>query len=144
MGLTGLGSRAGLHARAGLHNLHICKLLRQILNPLQIKCVQNLEGEQNLVQLHLPVHPFENPRPTSHSQIRVLVSQVRPLNRHVAVVPEIEAVNCLVSISFLLRLVFDQNADSRRYPQPFLKISGVYLQLHSDHGGILANVNLIQ
>lgn len=127
LGFTSLSSRAGLNTRVWFHKLHRRKLLRQVLNPLQVKSVQDLEREHNLVQLHMPVHPFEDPRTTSHRQAGVLVSQVGSLDRNVTIVPEIEAVHGLVSVTFLFRLAFDQNAQTSRYPQAFLKISGVYL-----------------
>lgn len=127
LGFTSLSSRAGLNTRAWFHKLHGRKLLGQVLNPLQVKSVQDLEWEHNLVQLHMPIHSFEDPRTTSHRQAGVLVSQVGSLDRNVTIVPEIEAVHGLVSVTFFFRLAFYQNAQASRYPQAFLKISGVYL-----------------
>ena len=43
------------------------KLHWQVLDAPQVKCVEKLEGVQKILQLHLPIHTLENPRPTNHS-----------------------------------------------------------------------------
>jgi hypothetical protein len=124
--LTSLSGRARLNSWIGLHRLPK-KLFGQVSNTLQIKCVEKLEGENNLLQLHLSVHPLKDPRTTSHSQTRILEGQIGSLHRYVTVVPEVEAVDRLVPVPFLLRFVFDQNAYSRCDPRPFLQVSGIQL-----------------
>ena len=68
MGWAGIW--AGLNRWAGL-NMGTEKLLRQVLDSLQVKSVEKLEGEDELLQLHLAVGPFEDATPTGHSQVSV-------------------------------------------------------------------------
>lgn len=116
-GLGGVGGRDGLPGQ----------LSGQIRNPFEIKSVEELEREDDLVKLDLPGHPLEDPTPAGHRQVRVLVSQVRPLHRHVPVIPEVEAVNGLVAVPFLLRHVLNQHAEPRRNAEPLLQVAGVEL-----------------
>jgi hypothetical protein len=129
--LTSLSGRARLNSWIGLHRLPK-KLFGQVSNTLQIKCVEKLEGENNLLQLHLSVHPLKDPRTTSHSQTRILVGQIGSLHRYVTVVPEVKAEYGLVPVTFLFRSVLNQNAHACCYSQPFLQVSGIYLQYKKD------------
>ena len=106
LGLTSLSCRAWLNSWVWLHWL-TKKLLWQVFNTLQIKGVEEFEGEHNLVQLHLPIHPLKYPRSTSHSQTRVFVGQIWSLHRYVTVVPEVKAVCGLVPVTFLLWFVLN-------------------------------------
>lgn len=101
------------------------QLLRQLFDPLEIKGVEKLERENNLLQLNLPGNPLKDSRPTSHRQISVLVGQIRPLHRYVTVVSEVEAVNRFVAIALLFWIVLDQNADTSCYSNAFLQVSTV-------------------
>ena len=78
MGWAGIW--AGLNRWAVL-NMGTEKLLRQVLDSLQVKSVEKLEGEDELLQLHLVVGPFEDATPTGHSQVSVFIGQVLPLHR---------------------------------------------------------------
>ena len=103
------------------------ELLRQIRDPLELKCVEELKGEDDLLQFDLAVDAFEDARATGDCKIRFLVCQVRPLHRNVAVVTEIEAVYRLVSVSIALRHVLDQDTEPCCDPQPLLQVPMVEL-----------------
>lgn len=129
-GLTSLGRGGGLRRGRWQHSL-AQKLRREVRYALEVESVEELEREDDLLELHLAIHPLEYTGSTSHRQIRVLVRQVRPLHRDVAVVAKVEAVDGLVPVAFLLRLVLDQYAYSGGYAGPFLQVPGVNLQQSS-------------
>jgi hypothetical protein len=90
-------------------------------------------GEYDLLQLHLPVRALKDPGAAGHRQVRVLVGQVRSLHRYVTVVPEVEGVDRLVPVTFLLRFVFDQNAQTTFFSPRFYfprtkKLKYIYLE----------------
>lgn len=121
MGLAGLGGGAGLDGGTRLNRL-TQQVGGQVGDPLQVESVKKLEGENQLLQLHLTVHSGEDAGAAGHRQIRILVGEISSLHRDVTVVSKVEAVNRLVPVSFLLRLVLDQNAYPRCDPQSFLKV----------------------
>lgn len=73
MRFTGLGSWARLNTGVGLHWLSKKLIGKVLLNALKVKCVEELEGENKLLQLHLAVSTLEDSRPPSNSKISVLV-----------------------------------------------------------------------
>lgn len=127
MRLTGLGSRARFNTWVGIHWLSKELTGEVLLNALEVKCVEKLEGENKLLQLHLTVSTLEDPRPASHGQIRVLVGQIGSLHRNVTVISEVQAVDGLITITFLFWFVFDQNAYSSSYSNSFFQVPTVQL-----------------
>ena len=99
MWLTSLSSRNGFNSWVWVNRL-AKQLFWEFTNSLQIESVENLKGEDDLVEPNLTGDAFKNARPTSNSQIRVLVSQVRSLHRYVTVVSEVKAEDGLVAITF--------------------------------------------
>lgn len=122
--LTSLSSRGGLNTRVRIHRLPQ-KHFWQVLNALQIKCVKQLKRKHKLLQLNLPIHSLEDAGSTSHSQISVLIGQIRSLHSYVTIVSKVEAVSCFISVTFLFWFVFDQNAYTRCYSQPLLQVSSI-------------------
>ena len=129
MGLTGLSGWRWLHIGRRGDRLPQ-EIRRQLLDALQVKGVEELEGENNLLKLNLTVGPFEDSGTTGDGQIRILVGQVRPLHRYVTIVSEIEAVYGLVPVSFLPWNILYQHAYPRCYSQPLLQVSRVDLQFN--------------
>jgi hypothetical protein len=127
MRLTSLGSWARFNTWVGIHWLSKELTGEVPLNPLEVKCVEKLDGENKLLQLHLTVSTLEDPRPASHGQIRVLIGQIGSLHRNVTVVSEVEAVDGLITITFLSWFVFDQNAYSSSYSKSFFQVPTVQL-----------------
>lgn len=125
--LAGLGRRRRLHGRRGRHGIAE-QLLGQLRDALQVEGVEELEGEDDLAQLRMPGRPLEDAGPAGNGQVSVLVCQVRPLHRYVAVVAEVEAKYRFVSVTLLLRHMLDQDADPRRDPQPLSKVTTVNLR----------------
>lgn len=132
MRLAGLGCRRRLHGGRGGHGLAE-QLLGQLRDALQVESVEELEGEDDLVQLHLPGRPLEDAGPAGDGQVSVLVCQVRPLHRYLAVVAEVEAKYSFVPVTILLWYMLDQDADPRRDPQPLLKIATINLRRRTKH-----------
>lgn len=126
MWLTSLSSWAWLNTRVRLNWLPK-QLLRQVLNTLQIECVKQLEREHKLLQLNLPINPFKNAWPTSHSQICVFICQIGSLHWYVAIITKVEAVDGLIPVTFLFWIVLDQHTDSCCYPNSFLQVSRINL-----------------
>lgn len=131
MGLQGLGIWAGLNSWAGLNGLAE-ELLREVLDALEVESVEELEREHNLVELDLAGGPLKDAGAAGDGEICVLVRQIRALNGNVTVVSEVETVDGLVSVSFLLRLVLDQNADSCGYAHALLHTPCVQLVAEGD------------
>lgn len=121
MWLGGLCCGRGLDIRTRWDGLPQ-QLGGQLSDPFEVEGVEELEGEDDLLQLHLSVRPFEHARPSRHGQIRILVRKIRPLYGNVTVVPEVEAVYGLVTVPLLLRHMLYQHADAGRYTQPLLKV----------------------
>ena len=95
MWLTSLSSRNGFNSWVWVNRL-AKQLCWEFTNSLQIESVENLKGEDDLVELDLTGDTFKNARPTSNSQIRVLVSQVRSLHLYVTVVSEVRSISAVV------------------------------------------------
>lgn len=54
--------------------------IRKLGDPVQLECVEEFDGEDDLVQQHLAIATREYPRPSRYCQIRVCIIQVRPLH----------------------------------------------------------------
>lgn len=67
------------------------------------------------MQLDLAGYAFENAGPTSHSQVRVFIGQVRSLYRYVAVLAKVKAVDGLIPVSIFLWYMLDQYTDTSSY-----------------------------
>lgn len=107
LALHGLLDR--LNHDRGLHGFQ-AERGRKLLDALQIERVVQLDGEDELLQLHFAIAPGENSRPSCDGQVAVLVCDVRSLHRDVAIVAEVETVRGLVPIAFLLGIVRDERA----------------------------------
>lgn len=127
MGLQGLGLWAGLNSWAGFNGLTE-KLLWKVLDAPEVESVEDLEGEHNLVKLDLADDTLEDAGATGDGKVRVLIGQIRSLNGNMAIIAEVEAEDGLVSVTFLLRLVLDQNADTCRDAHALLHTPCVQLQ----------------
>ena len=127
MGLGGLGGWRWLDGR-GRRDGRAEQLPRQVGDALEVEGVEDLEGEDDLVELDLAVGAFEDAGAAGDGEVGLLVGQVRALHGDVAVVAEVEAVDGLVAVAVALRHVLDQDADPRRDPQPLVQASAVQLQ----------------
>jgi len=78
VGVTFLGLRARLHRDRGFHRF-LRKGCRKLLNAFQVKRVVQLEGENELMQLHLAIAAGEDSRASRDGQVGVLVGDVSPL-----------------------------------------------------------------
>lgn len=121
-----LGGRRRLDVRRRFHRL-TKKFLGQITNTLEIKGIEDLEGENKLLKLDLSVRPLEDSRTSGDGQVGVLVRQVRALDGYVAVVAEVEAVDGLVAVAFFVGDVLDEHAEAAGYAEPLLQVAGVDL-----------------
>lgn len=121
-----LGGRRRLDVRRRFHRLNK-KFLGQITNTLEIKGIEDLEGENKLLKLDLSVRPLEDSRTSGDGQVGVLVRQVRALDGYVAVIAEVEAVDGLVAVAFFVGDVLDEHAEAAGYAEPLLQVAGVDL-----------------
>lgn len=120
VGKTLLSLISWSHGRRGRH-ARGAQRFWELFNSLQVERVEELEGEDDLVQLRLTVAAREDPRASRDREVRVLVCDVWPLNGDVAVVAEVERVQGFVAITVLLVAVRDQRAETRRDSQPSLQ-----------------------
>lgn len=123
----GLGGGGGLDGGGGRDG-RAEQVPGQVRDALEVEGVEDLEGEDDLVELHLAVDALEDARPAGDRQVRLLVGQVRALHRDVAVVAEVEAVDGLVPVAVAVGDVLDQHADPRRDPQPLVQAAVVNLR----------------
>ena len=127
MWLGGLCRRRGLDGR-GRQHWRAEQLPRQVRDALEVEGVEDLEGEDDLVELDLPVGALEHPGASGDGEVGLLVGEVWPLHGEVAVVAEVDAVDGLVAVPVALRHVLDQDADPRRDPDPLVQAPVVHLQ----------------
>jgi hypothetical protein len=127
VGLGGLGCRCGLDGWRGRDG-RAEQLPRQVRDALEVESIEDLEGEDDLVELDLPVGALEDAGAAGDGEVGLLVSQVRALHADVAVVAEVHAVDGLVAVTVALRHVLDEDADPRRDPDPLVQASVVHLQ----------------
>jgi hypothetical protein len=122
-----LGRRRGLDGGRGRHG-RAEQFLWQVGDALEVQGVEDLEGEDDLVELDLAVGALEDAGAASDGEVRLLVGQVRTLHGDVAVVAQVEAVDGLVPVAVALRHVLDQEADPGRHAQALVKAPVVHLQ----------------
>jgi hypothetical protein len=101
----------------------------QVRDAPEVEGVEDLEGEDDLVELDLAVDALEDAGAAGDRQVRLLVGQVRALHRDVAVVSEVEAVDGLVAVAVAVGDVLDEHADARGDAQPLVQAAVVHLQV---------------
>jgi len=112
-GVAFLGLLACLHSGRRLHSF-LRQGCRKLFDALQVKRVVQLEGENELLQLHLAIAAGEDSRASRDGQVGVLVGDVSPLHGDMAVVAEVETVQGLIPIAILLGVVRDESAQAGR------------------------------